>query len=760
MKKAFVKTTTLTLLLIILTIIFVGFQPQVLFAEYDTVEYETNAVLAPSVDAIYTPKNGMIRYNIDEKCGFLNENFENVIPSEYDNMGYPASDFNEGAAIVRYNGYYGVIDKSGNVIIPFEYDSVHSSDNMYIVKKDGYEGIINKNGNMVLPLKYGYVRPFNNERAVVANKLIFPQSPLYGAVDENANLVVPMIYDSLDSFENNFAIVSKKDWSNERFGVIDKNGNVLIPMEYDEIKRAGNGVVLDRDIEGVHWDSFWSITNGTAVYIGEYYSINPYFCDGLTWVQQHDGKCGFIDTFGAVIIPLIYEDADIFSDGLACVKQNGKIGYINTTGEVVIPFEYEINGSALFYSRFTNSYAAVIKDGQSVIIDTSGAVAYPFFINSSSLDQLRNHGSTFVIKDGKYGMIDKNGSLVIDYLFSAVESFVDGYAFVIEPTDTGNRYGIVSQDGKITARYLDVRPSYSSQRISHSGNDSYTTTYTLSTTFHEGLAAVHIDGKWGYINTSGELVIDLQFDTATKDLGYGSGKESIPGGGPFRNGYAIVHISGAWNIIDIQGHFVLDCAYDSIQSLENYYICQSGNGALKILSKDCKVLVNAENGTVLDKNGNTILQYSDSVNLYYNNLFTYKLGNKTGVFAITENTVQRDDDITVYCNGSRIMFDQPPIVENDRVLVPMRFIFEALGTKVEWENETQTVTAAKDDIVIVLHIGSPEIIVNDEIITLDVAPQIINSRTLVPVRAISEGLNADVQWDETTRTVIISAYSN
>jgi len=113
--------------------------------------------------------------------------------------------------------------------------------------------------------------------------------------------------------------------------------------------------------------------------------------------------------------------------------------------------------------------------------------------------------------------------------------------------------------------------------------------------------------------------------------------------------------------------------------------------------------------------------------------------------------------ITVKLNGTYLNFDEPPITEDYRTLVPLRGIFEELGAKVEWDNDTETVTATKGDTAISLQIGSNVLVKNGEAIKLDVPAKLVGARTLVPVRAVSEGLGAKVEWDEGTQTVVITA---
>lgn len=115
------------------------------------------------------------------------------------------------------------------------------------------------------------------------------------------------------------------------------------------------------------------------------------------------------------------------------------------------------------------------------------------------------------------------------------------------------------------------------------------------------------------------------------------------------------------------------------------------------------------------------------------------------------------DDITVLLNGNAVEFDVAPIIENDRTLVPLRAVFEALGAAVEWDASTQTVISQKGDNSCVFQIGNDQMFVNGEAKTLDVAAKIVDDRTLIPLRAVSEAYGCDVEWDGDTRTVTITS---
>ncbi len=114
-----------------------------------------------------------------------------------------------------------------------------------------------------------------------------------------------------------------------------------------------------------------------------------------------------------------------------------------------------------------------------------------------------------------------------------------------------------------------------------------------------------------------------------------------------------------------------------------------------------------------------------------------------------------EPEINVTLDGKIMIFDQNPIIQNGRVLVPLRKIFESQGAAVSWVPETQSITAVKEGNTVKLRVGLSEAYINDSLITLDQPPVIFNSRTLVPVRFVSEALGAVVEWDSETQSVQI-----
>ncbi len=115
-----------------------------------------------------------------------------------------------------------------------------------------------------------------------------------------------------------------------------------------------------------------------------------------------------------------------------------------------------------------------------------------------------------------------------------------------------------------------------------------------------------------------------------------------------------------------------------------------------------------------------------------------------------------NSEISVYINEDRLEFDVPPQIINDRTMVPMRKIFESLGAVVTWDEPSRTATGKKGDVTVNVSIDSKILFKNGVPKTLDVAPALIDGRTLVPVRAIAESFDCEVDWIAETRTVQIT----
>lgn len=116
--------------------------------------------------------------------------------------------------------------------------------------------------------------------------------------------------------------------------------------------------------------------------------------------------------------------------------------------------------------------------------------------------------------------------------------------------------------------------------------------------------------------------------------------------------------------------------------------------------------------------------------------------------------------VELYVDNDLIDTDTPPTIVDGRTLVPVRAIFEAIGATVTWENDTRTAIGVRGDTTVIIQIDNTTAYVNGEARELDVPAQLINGRTMVPARFISEAMGCEVTWYQETQTAAVAYQLN
>lgn len=114
------------------------------------------------------------------------------------------------------------------------------------------------------------------------------------------------------------------------------------------------------------------------------------------------------------------------------------------------------------------------------------------------------------------------------------------------------------------------------------------------------------------------------------------------------------------------------------------------------------------------------------------------------------------DVVTVTVDNTAVVFDQNPVIIDGRTLVPVRAVFEQAGAVVDWNQDTQTATIARGDYTVTIKYGDNALYKNGERVELEVASTMINNRILIPVRAIAEAMDFAVTWDGHHSMVLVS----
>ena len=289
-----------------------------------------------------------------------------------------------------------------------------------------------------------------------------------------------------------------------------KVGKVVISFKYDDVWDFSEGLVA------VKLNGKWGFIDKSGKEVVPLkYDWAGSFSEGLAPVRLN-GKYGYINKSGKLVLPLKYEDAWDFSEGLARVELSGMWGYINKSGKLVIPLKYDWAGS------FSEGLANVKLYGKFGFIDKSGKVVVPFEYDdagafSEGLARVclfkRIHIDNIGM-DYLWGFIDKSGDTVIPHLYYRVSDFHEGLANI------GNAIITISEP------LIDKSNKWVQWPFREYYGDWY---------FTEGFARVcsHSNHKWGFIDKSKKSVVPPKYDEARH----------------FSEGLAAVSLNGKWGFI-------------------------------------------------------------------------------------------------------------------------------------------------------------------------------------------------------------------
>lgn len=297
-----------------------------------------------------------------------------VINSQYDEAGK----FSNGLAIVKKNGNYGAIDKTGKEVIACEFTELYPFDEKVTSFKRGSKvGIIDVNGKVLCEKDYEKIFPVSDSCAKVFKGE-------YGFINAYGKEIVPLAFANLLPFNSGMTYFFK----DLKYGFYNTKGQIVVPLTYKEVGA---------------------------------------FSEGLCAVKTN-GKWGYINTGGKLVIPMEYDDAGKFSEGLACVQKGEKWGFIDKTGKLVIPYKFDIQ------TNFNEGIIEVYEDN-----GKGNSLATYYNTKGEKLFQLANgwwvdgkfSGGFIVYSDGHYyGYLNTKGEIAFPSEYSGTMPFYNGYAGV------------------------------------------------------------------------------------------------------------------------------------------------------------------------------------------------------------------------------------------------------------------------------------------------------------------------------------------
>ena len=332
-----------------------------IFTEYEQVEPVANS---DGDEEIWYEKE-ILKVKKDGKYGLIDLDGGQVIPAEYDDIETFSGNTTNGY-IIKKDDKYGLIDSGNNEVLPAKYDEIKNvhGNNLYVVTEDGTEKIIDKNGQSLTTKKFDDVISIS-EIDTADSGIVFETGGKYGFMDLTGNIKINATYDYLMEAKQDTLIAKKGDV----YGVIDASEKEILPFENSSItynKEADiyiiedkeyNAKVLNSELEEKLSGIFLDMDNEKdyiEMRVGDeykYYNFafeekpaSTFLTSNTLFISKQDGKYGFIDKDGNVVVDYQYDDAtEQNSDGYAGIKKDGKWGCIDNKGKVILQPTYELD---------------------------------------------------------------------------------------------------------------------------------------------------------------------------------------------------------------------------------------------------------------------------------------------------------------------------------------------------------------------------------------------------------------------------------
>lgn len=375
-----------------------------------------------------------------------------AVPTSFDGGG---GQFNDGLAPVEKGGKFGLIDKTGSVVVNFVYDGLGAINhpaknsigaNYYIAVQHGKSGILDRNGQPVVPFEYDSISITEQGFALLGKGRTLPPGPpaiegLWGLRNLlTGGEILPVKYNGILASDD--SLVFTVDY-NGKAGVIDRTGKFVVPL-------------------------------GTFDYIGGFNS-------GYAMVEKNN-KRGFINETGKIVVPVTYDDIpNGFTNGIGIARKGNKVGVINTSGRTIIQFKYD---SGTVYSNGIislqlGSKTTVMKNG--TVIAPAGKYDSVYAVEGNLI---------FVGRSGKVGAIDTNGKQVVPLIYSGVRETKKGLVIVA----VNGMCAVINQSGRVIVPLA----KFGGIGIQDNG--------FIVVSDEKGY-------KWGLIDSKGNTVLKREFDS-------------------------------------------------------------------------------------------------------------------------------------------------------------------------------------------------------------------------------------------------------
>lgn len=495
--------------------------------KFGVIDNQGNIIIEPQYDDVKIPnpeKNVFICYEgqttkvMNDKKEQIYTEYNNITPLVLKNV---STDLRYEKSVLKYeeDGKYGLISLEGKKItnpIYEEIDTLQYKEGEFVIKKDNKYGIMNMNGYVIINPEYD-------------------------------NIKADAYYSPDTGYKNDGYIVSNTTDEGYRYGYIDNEGNKILDTNYNDLYRINyEGETYLICAENGKYGLFNKDKN---IIPNEYQAITYIEGDNLCLVQKGK-KYGIITLEGSMILQVRYNQIDINGDYIYTTDENSEIKVYDKKGN-----EVEVN---------QNTTISTIQENPEykIYIDTSnGTTLYSIYQgenkitngNYNYIGYLSNNNYIASRQNEKLGVIDQNENIKLEMKYDTIRK-IDGTNLVeadIQSTNTIEIYNSnLEKIAEMNNATLTVEENYiklsSTTEIRYfdlEGKEKQNTEIFPENT----IFAKSQNGKWGFVDKNGQVVVDYQYDEVTEQNEYG---------------FAGVKLNDKWGIVDKNGKIIVEPTYE------------------------------------------------------------------------------------------------------------------------------------------------------------------------------------------------------
>ncbi len=495
--------------------------------KFGVIDNQGNIIIEPQYDDVKIPnpeKNVFICYEgqttkvMNDKKEQIYTEYNNITPLVLKNV---STDLRYEKSVLKYeeDGKYGLISLEGKKItnpIYEEIDTLQYKEGEFVIKKDNKYGIMNMNGYVIINPEYD-------------------------------NIKADAYYSTDTGYKNDGYIVSNTTDEGYRYGYIDNEGNKILDTNYNDLYRINyEGETYLVCAENGKYGLFNKNKN---IIPNEYQAITYIEGDNLCLVQKGK-KYGIITLEGSMILQVRYNQIDINGDYIYTTDENSEIKVYDKKGN-----EVEVN---------QNTTISTIQENPEykIYIDTSnGTTLYSIYQgenkitngNYNYIGYLSNNNYIASRQNEKLGVIDQNENIKLEMKYDTIRK-IDGTNLVEADIQSTNTIEIYSSNlekiAEMNNATLTVEDNYiklsSTTEIKYfdlEGKEKQNTEIFPENT----IFAKSQNGKWGFVDKNGQVVIDYQYDEVTEQNEYG---------------FAGVKLNDKWGIVDKNGKIIVEPTYE------------------------------------------------------------------------------------------------------------------------------------------------------------------------------------------------------